>query len=148
MQRISAQLLVNHARTRTPQYKQASTRHQPRWVTNDSKQAQTGHRSARIVYILATSNPPSRKCTKKAHNGRRAHRCLPAAHQPVLTFMLPVGTLGTSSTPGPSQLANRIETHDGILAKSCRLPAHFVLPVATLDTSIPRHASNTTSLIG
>lgn len=103
MQRISTQLLVTHAATCTPQHKQASTRRQPERVMNDSKQAQTGHRS----HELFTFRRP-RTHTSEAHNGRRAQRCLSVSHQPVLTFTLPVEMLGTSSSPGHSQPANHI----------------------------------------
>lgn len=67
---------------------------------------------------------------------------------------LPSGHTSTSvqvhatGTSDPSQLTNRMETHDRTLGKSCRLPARFVQSATTLDYSIPWHASNTASLMG
>lgn len=97
-------------------------------VTSDRKQAQTGHRSARIVYISVITN----LSLPKTHNESTERETCPA---------LPSGRMSTSphvhatsrnawhlEPPDPSQPANRVESPPG--------------------NSIPWHASNTASLVG
>ena len=69
----------------------------PIHVTNDRKQAQSGHRSARIACISMTTNISLQKMhTTETQNGRRAQRCRSLARQQVLTFTLPNGAPSTS----------------------------------------------------